>query len=227
MELYVLDFETYYDKDYTLSSMTTEQYIRDPRFETIGVGVVCPRTGHRKWFEHHEFVKAAQRVNWAQTALLAHHAHFDGLILHHHYGITPGYWFDTLSMANAVHGPGIAKNLAALGERYGVGVKGKEVEDAKGKRRADFTQAEWLQYGVYCLNDCDPLAYGVFKAMLPQFSKVELEMIDITSTGAAPWSIARPGHGSSELLVDSLSIGSGKTYQRRNYHRRNHARRGT
>lgn len=180
MELYVLDFETYYDKDYTLSSMTTEQYIRDPRFETIGVGVVCPRTGHRKWFEHHEFVKAAQRVNWAQTALLAHHAHFDGLILSHHYGITPGYWFDTLSMANAVHGPGIAKNLAALGERYGVGVKGKEVEDAKGKRRADFTQAEWLQYGVYCLNDCDPLAYGVFKAMLPQFSKVELEMIDIT-----------------------------------------------
>ena len=179
MELYVLDFETYYDKDYTLSNMTTEQYIRDPRFETIGVGVVCPRTGHRKWFEHHEFVKAAQRVNWAEVAILCHHAHFDGLILSRHYGIRPGYWFDTLSMANAVHGPGIAKDLAAMGVRYGVGVKGEEVIQAKGKRRADFTQAEWEQYGRYCLND-DDLTYGVFKAMLPQFSRIELEMMDIT-----------------------------------------------
>ena len=32
-----VDFETYYDRDYSLSKMTTEEYIRDDRFEVIGL----------------------------------------------------------------------------------------------------------------------------------------------------------------------------------------------
>ncbi len=39
MKIIALDFETYYDKEYSLSKITTEEYIRDARFETIGVGV--------------------------------------------------------------------------------------------------------------------------------------------------------------------------------------------
>ena len=179
MKLFVIDFESAYGDDYTLSHMTTEHYVRSERFQTIGVGVIEPSSGKRKWFEHEQFKKAAAREDWSRIAVLCHHAHFDGLILSHHYDINPGFFFDTLSMANAIHGPGAAKNLAALGERYGIGVKGDEVIHAKGKHRADFTQAEWNQYGVYCLNDCD-LTLGVFKSMLPEFSKLELELIDIT-----------------------------------------------
>jgi hypothetical protein len=39
MDIVTIDFETYYDKDYSLSKMTTEQYVRSPLFEVIGVGV--------------------------------------------------------------------------------------------------------------------------------------------------------------------------------------------
>jgi DNA polymerase len=39
MELITLDFETYYSREYSLSKITTEAYVRDPRFEVIGVGV--------------------------------------------------------------------------------------------------------------------------------------------------------------------------------------------
>ena len=39
MDLITLDFETYYSREYSLSKMTTEEYIRDPQFEVIGVGV--------------------------------------------------------------------------------------------------------------------------------------------------------------------------------------------
>ena len=39
MDLITLDFETYYDKDFSLRKMTMESYIRDPRFEVVGVGV--------------------------------------------------------------------------------------------------------------------------------------------------------------------------------------------
>jgi hypothetical protein len=31
-----LDFETYYDKDFSLTKLTTEEYVRGEQFETIG-----------------------------------------------------------------------------------------------------------------------------------------------------------------------------------------------
>jgi hypothetical protein len=34
-----IDFETYYDREFSLSKMTTEEYVRDDRFEVIGVAV--------------------------------------------------------------------------------------------------------------------------------------------------------------------------------------------
>ena len=35
----VIDFETYYDKEYSLSKITTEKYIRCDKFECIGVSI--------------------------------------------------------------------------------------------------------------------------------------------------------------------------------------------
>ena len=40
MNIVTLDFETYWDADYILSKMTTEAYVRDPRFEVHGVGIL-------------------------------------------------------------------------------------------------------------------------------------------------------------------------------------------
>ena len=39
MNVITIDFETYYDKVYSLSKLTTEEYIRNPQFEIIGVGI--------------------------------------------------------------------------------------------------------------------------------------------------------------------------------------------
>ena len=35
MDIVTIDFETYYDREFSLSKMTTEAYIRDDRFEVI------------------------------------------------------------------------------------------------------------------------------------------------------------------------------------------------
>lgn len=48
MPLVTLDFETYYDKEYSLSKMTTEEYIRDDRFEVIGVAIKI-NDSHAYW----------------------------------------------------------------------------------------------------------------------------------------------------------------------------------
>jgi hypothetical protein len=37
-----LDWETYFDKDYSLTKLTTEAYVRDKRFEPHGVAVRAP-----------------------------------------------------------------------------------------------------------------------------------------------------------------------------------------
>ena len=34
-----VDFETFYDKNFSLSKLSTQQYVDDPRFEVIGVAV--------------------------------------------------------------------------------------------------------------------------------------------------------------------------------------------
>lgn len=173
--LVTIDFETYYAPDYTLSKMTTAEYIRDPRFQTIGVGL---RQGAKQtWLEHDEFKKLAATVDWSQFAILCHHAHFDGLILGHHYGVRPGFWLDTLSMARGRFGTEVGGSLSKLAQHYGLGEKGHEVVLALGKRREDFTPADWKRYGEYCKNDCF-LTEGIFGNLLPETTELELHAID-------------------------------------------------
>lgn len=175
-----LDFESFYSKDYNLDLLGNEAYVRGPRFEVIGVGV---KLGAKSsvWMEERDFRAWAARFPWGKAAVLAQHAHFEGLILSHHYRARPAWWLDTLSMSRAIHGPGgpggKGNSLAALADHYNVGVKGDELAAAKGKRRRDFTPAEWLALGGYCNND-NELAYGILKQMrLPLF---ELRLIDAT-----------------------------------------------
>jgi DNA polymerase len=176
MNLYTIDFESYYAPDFTLSKMTTEAYIRDPRFETILVGI---KQNDEKsfWVDQPKVAKELKALRLEHNAVLAHHAHFDGLILSHHYDIRPRLWFDTLSMARAVHGAKGGNSLAKLAVRHNVGVKGTEVLNALGKRRKDFTAFELAKYGEYCCNDCD-LEFALFHQMRSHFTQEELMQVD-------------------------------------------------
>lgn len=173
-----LDFETHYSSEYGLKKLTTEHYVRDPRFQVIGVGVALG-SKPSVWMEEADFRVWASRVPWADVDLLAHHAHFDGLVLSHHYGVHPRRWFDTLSMGRVLHGVDVGGSLAALAAHYGIGAKGDEVVKALGKRRHQFTREEWLAYGVYCNNDVE-LTRTLFQRMLPRIPAAELALIDMT-----------------------------------------------
>lgn len=181
MDIITLDMETYYDKDYSLSKITTEEYVRDPRFQVIGVGVKV-NDGDTAWITgtHGAIKQALASYDWANSAVLAHHMMFDGAIMSWRFGIRPKVLFDTLCMARAIHGVEKSASLKVLAENYGVGEKGTEVLDAKGKRRNDFTPEELSAYGRYCVNDVD-LTYDIFNIMLSRgFPKSELKLIDLT-----------------------------------------------
>jgi len=111
--------------------------------------------------------------------LLCHNTQFDGAILKWYYGFEPAGYFDTLSIARALHGINAGGSLKALAERYKLGEKGTEVVDAKGMRLEDFPEHQLRQYGVYCKNDVK-LTYDLFKVISMGFPVDELKLIDIT-----------------------------------------------
>jgi len=180
MQIITVDFETYYTKGLGFKTQTTEEYVRDRRFEVIGVGVKvgdAPAT----WFSgtKDEIRNHLSTFTWDANALLCHNMLFDGCILSWHFGITPAFMLDTLCMARAVHGVEAGGSLASLALRYGIGEKGNEVVAAEGKRREDFTKEELAAYGNYCINDVD-LTYRLWEVLSSAFPTDELALIDMT-----------------------------------------------
>ena len=180
MKILTLDFETYYDKTLGFKTQTTEEYIRDDRFEVIGVAVK-EDNNETVWQTgtHDEIFNFLYSFDWCNSALLAHNSLFDASILNWRFGIRPKAILDTLSMARAVHGTEVGGSLAKLADYYGLGQKGTEVNDALGKRRCDFSEAELDAYGGYCKNDVE-LTYALYKKLAPQFKLTELKLIDLT-----------------------------------------------
>jgi DNA polymerase len=180
MNLITIDFETYYDRDFSLSKMTTEEYIRSELFETIGVAVRV-NDGETQWFSgtEKETWTFLQKFDWANSIALAHNAVFDMAILNWRYGISPKKIADTLSMARAIHGTEVGGSLGALVQHYQLGEKGTEVINALGKRRIDFSDDDLSRYAGYCINDVN-LTYGLFGCLAPNFPVAELNLIDLT-----------------------------------------------
>jgi DNA polymerase I-like protein with 3'-5' exonuclease and polymerase domains len=180
MDLITLDFETYYDKDFSLRKMTTEAYIRDPRFEVIGVGVKV-NNNETEWASgtHEQIKKYLDTFDWANSMLVCHNTMFDGAILAWLFDVRPRVLADTLCIARALHGVEVGGSLHALSQRYNLGTKGTEVLDAVGKRRTDFTPEELGKYGDYCINDVE-LTYKLFCKVVKGFPKQELRIINMT-----------------------------------------------
>ena len=179
MSVVTIDFETYYSKEFSLTKMTTEEYVRSEQFEVIGVSAQVD-DAEPVWFtgtmaETELFLKSLQLD---QHMVLAHNAQFDGAILTWLFDIKPKKWLDTLSMARAIHGTEVGGSLKKLAEYYDVGAKGEEVVQALGLRRLDFPEEQLRQYGEYCKNDV-ALTYKIFKLMMP-FPTFELSLIDLT-----------------------------------------------
>jgi DNA polymerase I-like protein with 3'-5' exonuclease and polymerase domains len=181
MQIITIDFETYYSQQFSLSKITTEEYVRHELFETIGVAVKVD-DGETQWFSGPKAAtkKWLDQFAWDNAVAVAHNAVFDMAILNWQFDIQPKRIVDTLSIARAKHGTdGISLSLKSLAEYFGLGAKGTEVMNALGKNRLDFTAEELARYGDYCINDVE-LTYELFKILADGFPTTELRLIDLT-----------------------------------------------
>lgn len=172
MEVLTADWETYYDKEYSLSKLTTEAYVRDPRFQAIMLGLRWP-DGRKEVITgtHEEIQYRLDAIEWENFAVLCHNTLFDAAIFAWHFNVKPRAWLDTLSMARAMFG---ARNnsLASLAKRFGFEDKGTEVQNAMGKRREDFSPEEFDRYAAYCLHDVQ-LCYDMWHVMSEGWYNIE------------------------------------------------------
>lgn len=133
-----LDFETYFDPEFSLTKMTTEAYVRDVRFQTLCAGIYTPERG-KGYIPQDKLMGVLQGLDWSKITLIMHHAHFDGLILKHAYGIEPRGFIDTLSMARAIN-PFRPLSLSKLAAEYGLEEKSVPYDEFRGKHWSQMTE---------------------------------------------------------------------------------------
>lgn len=177
MKVITLDFETYYADDYTLSKTTTESYIRDSRFEAHGCAIKFSPDLPAKWWSGDELRSVFEEIDWSNAAVLAHHAQFDGLILSHHYGVKPKFWFDTLSMARLLLGNHLSVGLDNLAKHFGLAAKTVPYNLFRGKHWNELTPATQQMVGDGACRDVE-LTWSLFNILAKDFPRSEYEVVD-------------------------------------------------
>lgn len=180
MAVIAFDFETYYDKGYSLRKMTETDYILDPRFEVILCSIKVGDGPVRVYDGNNQIRDAIASIDWENNALLSHNTRFDGAILAWHYDVTPGLYLDTLSMARALtHAYTGRSGLAQVAAYLGLPPKGDAVVAAMGKTRAMFSYEEIEEYKAYCAHDTE-LCRTIFdRFQAGGFPRSELLVIDL------------------------------------------------
>ena len=138
MNVLTVDFETYYDREYSLSKMTMIEYIMDGRFQPIMMSYSINDEPIKNVIGYPKIKEVLDGIDWDNTVLNAQNTAFDATIIRARFGHTARYYTDTMAMARVTAAHvfegaslgAIAKVLQANGVE--VPPKGKEVQSALG-----------------------------------------------------------------------------------------------
>lgn len=204
MNVLTVDFETYYDREYSLSKMTMIEYIMDGRFQPIMMSYAINDEPVRNVIGYPNIKRILDGIDWNNTVLNAQNTAFDATIIRARFGHTARYYTDTMAMARvtAAHvfeGASLAA-IAKVLQANGVHVppKGKEVESALGMHlynaysgtpyiaKKATTEPDEMQRGLtllmsyveYCNNDVH-LAREAFKYFTKMITPDEMQYGDM------------------------------------------------
>lgn len=180
MKRIFLDFETYYDKEYTLKKLNPLEYILDHRWEMLGCGVIVD-DGHPRYYPQEKV------IDWLRTidepyAAISHNSLFDMTILAWRYGIHPPAMVDTLGLARAMlsHKTKRASvSLASVLEYYGLEQKLTTIQDMEGVHFRDLVQDPdlLLRFTTYTIRDVRGCR-EIYNRLMPDFPTAELRVMD-------------------------------------------------
>jgi DNA polymerase len=177
--LVTLDFETYYDKNLSLTKMTTMEYVSHDLFKVWGVGIKINHDA-TEWYGEDDCEEALRSLYWDDITLVCHNTPFDAYILTQYYGLIPKYYVDTAAMSRGLY-PGQSARLKDVSIRCfpddETMRKGEELANAKGVYDLDPELEESI--AGYCIQDVD-LTYAIYRQWLDKMPLNELNLIDLT-----------------------------------------------
>ena len=204
MNVLTVDFETYYDREYSLSKMTMIEYIMDGRFQPIMMSYAINDEPIQNVIGYPNIKRILDGIDWSNTVLNAQNTAFDATIIRARFGHTARYYTDTMAMARVTAAHvfegaslgAIAKVLQANGVE--VPPKGKEVQSALGmhlynayqgtpylalKATTDSNEIQrghelLMGYVEYCNNDVH-LAREAFKYFTKMITPDEMQYGDM------------------------------------------------
>src|SRR5271166_3445384 len=190
MRVVVIDFESFYSDEYTLSKLSTEAYIRDPRFEAHGASIKwspdTPAIWYARSYENDQLPvprRTLQEVlantDWSDVFLIAHHMQFDGFILSHHYNVHPFMRGCTLSMARLVIGTHVSVSLDSVRHHFGFPPKTTPYHLFRGKHWHELTQRDQEALAAGCCDEVESI-WKIFKLLGQTFPRSEYEIVDCT-----------------------------------------------
>jgi len=190
-DVLIIDFESYYDADYTLSKMSTIEYICDPRFELTGMGYhvlnesqigfpfepgqdskiqFVPKPGLE---ERIRKLQANFGDNLEQVTVVAKNCKFDMTILAVKFGIIPPYIIDIDDLLRN-YDARMSHHMKDVTEMFGLQDKGKTVQ-FKGLHYGDMDEVQKEELAVYCTGDIT-IETSLFKKLLPMVSNPQVEI---------------------------------------------------
>lgn len=192
-----VDFETFWDKDHTLSKMSPIAYVLSPKTELISLAYKFGDGPTEVVFGEREIKAWSKTVDWANTMVIGHNmSGFDSMILAWRLGAEPKMWACTAAMARpwfsktqakvlntrtGVKEPKDGVSLAKLVAEFKLGVKDQNVlHDTKGRNLKDFTAEEVEAMRKYNAADVDQ-CWGLFKHLFKVTTPQELLLVDMTT----------------------------------------------
>ena len=176
--LITLDFESYYDTEYSLTKLTYIEYIQSPLFKLHGCAVQV-NEGNPIWYHTMGALrKALLEIPWNKAGLIGHNLHYDGLVLAKKFDIFPKYYLDTIGIARAVLPTIESYSLDFLSKYLELGKKDSSpLANVKGILNPSKEQITAL--GEYCSDDVI-LTWKLYNTLISFMPEDELEILDIT-----------------------------------------------
>ena len=188
-EIVVIDFETYFDKDYTLSKMSIPEYLADPRFEITGAAIshhygkdpeaeFYGADTFEGFYPQEDIVEALRDIDLANAWVVCHNAAFDVAILRK-LGFYPAFIVDTLALASYVCAKG-SHSLKDLAAERGWEAKGN-TDQFKGLRWPTMSDEQKEALKIYNLHDVD-LTAKLFVELVSSLENPQRELPIINHT---------------------------------------------
>ncbi len=186
-----IDFETYWDTKHSLSKMSPTEYVMHPDTEIISCAIKVGDYPTDVFFGEERIRSVLHKLDWSNKMAIGHNmSGFDAMILAWRLGVQPKMYGCTAAMARPAYSKTatnvggkqlVGVSLKKLAAEFGIGAKlDLEATNTKGKRLADFTEAELDAMREYNRIDTE-LCASLFKHLAKGFPKSELLHIDMTT----------------------------------------------